>query len=630
MYVISVVPLKRGLALNQLTYFSGKKYSEGTVLKIPLRNTETLGLVTESKSVSAAKTALRAATFSLRRLPEQSETNRLGDAFIKTAKDLSTYYAAPLGTVLYSLLPPDIRNGDLSLPHTHHISDVAERTPAVLQATQKERLITYRSLVRETFAHSGSVLVVAPTSAEAVEVAEALKQGISDRVVLLSSASTKSEIKKAYAALEDFSKTKLIVATPSYALIERHDITCVIIEHARSAFYKTMTRPYLDYRLVLRTHAKYTGRKLLFGDMLLRTEEEYLRREEIYQTHDETPKRLQLPGKMDVIAVSEETDTAETFSLFTPKVIEAIKEVRRKRGRIFLYAARRGLAPVVACMDCGFIFRSPASGAPYSLLRTFEKGEEKRWFICGASGEKKPAPDLCPECSSWRLRERGIGIQQVYDELHKVLPSIPVVLFDHVSAKTYKKALFLRDTFYSSKRGIIMLGTSMTVPYLTKPVDLSVVVNMDALLATPTWRLEEENLSLLLSLREITEGKVLVQTRAKETEVLSHAKQGSVETFYTEELELRKKFGYPPFATFIHLTWQGSKDAVEKLQSEITKLLEPFSPSIYQNPTAPEHKPIMYCLMRLPEGKWPNPKLAEALRALPPSVRIMINPDKII
>lgn len=630
MYVISVVPLKRGVALDQLTYFSGTAYPEGTVLKIPIRNTETLGLVTGSKPVSAAKTALRAATFSLRKLPEQTEADRLGDAFIKTAQTLSTYHAAPLGTILYTLLPPDIRNGVMPLPHTHHLSDVTERTPAVLQATQKERYITYRSLVRETFAHSGSVLVVAPTSAEAVEVAEVLKQGISDRVILFSSASTKSEIKKAYTALEDFSKTKLIVTTPSYALLERHDITCVIVEHARSPFFKTMTRPYLDYRMVLKTHAKYTGRKIIFGDMLLRTEEEYLRRSEEYQTHGETPKRLQLPGKLEVVQVSTETDTAETFSLFTEEVIDAIKEVRRRRGRVFLYAARRGLAPVVACMDCSFIFRSPTSGAPYSLLRTTEKGEEKRWLVCSASGEKKLAPDLCPECSSWRLRERGIGIQQVYDELHKVLPSIPVVLFDHVSAKTYKKALFLRDTFYNSKRGIIMLGTSMAVPYLTKPVDLSVVVNMDALLATPTWRLEEENLSLLLSLREMTEGKVLVQTRTKETEVLAHAKQGSVETFYTEELELRKKLGYPPFATFIHLTWQGSPEAVAKLEREVVSKLEGFSPSLYKNPTAPQQKPIMYGLIRLSEGKWPDQKLTEALRTLPPSVRIMINPDKII
>jgi primosomal protein N' (replication factor Y) (superfamily II helicase) len=368
----------------------------------------------------------------------------------------------------------------------------------------------------------------------------------------------------------------------------------------------------------------------VYGDVLLRAEEEYLRRAEAYQTRGETPKRIELPGTMKIVNVSRETDTADSYTLFSPEVIEAIKKVRKRRGRMFLYAARRGLAPVVACIDCGHIFRSPQSGAPYSLIRTRENEVEKRWFVCSASGEKIPAPDLCPLCSSWRLRERGIGIQHVYDELHKIFPSIPVVLFDHISAKTYTKAVFLRDTFYKSKRGIIMLGTSMAVPYLTQDVDLSVVVNMDALLATPTWRLEEENLALLLSLREITQGQVMVQTRATQTEILAHAMRGSVESFYTEELELRKKFGYPPYSVFIHLTWQGTPEVVKQTEEIVLKILEKYNPSTYPHPTSPEHKPILYGLIRLPAEKWPDLKLITALRSLPSSVRLMINPDKII
>lgn len=203
-------------------------------------------------------------------------------------------------------------------------------------------------------------------------------------------------------------------------------------------------------------------------------------------------------------------------------------------------------------------------------------------------------------------------------------------MFDHVSAKTYKKALFLRDTFYKSKKGIIMLGTAMAVPYLHKPVDLSVVVNMDALLATPTWRLEEENLSLLYSLRELTHGPVMVQTRSTQTEVLVHAKRGTVEQFYTEELELRKKFGYPPYSVFIHLTWQGTRDVVQKIEKVVSEQLKEFDISTYSHPSAPAHKPIMYGLIRVPKDKWPNKKIVKALRTVPPSVRVMINPDKIV
>jgi len=629
MFVITVVPLKRGITIDTLSYFSSHPYSEGTMVHIPIRNSMTLGLVTESKEVSTAKTALRAATFSLRKLPPQTHMNVLGQAYLRTVSELSQYYASPLGMILYNLLPPEIKNGDVPLPHTHHIPTTTLHAPQILQARKSERYRAYRSLVRETFAHSGSVLLVVPSSINAHEVKEALAQGITDRIVMLTTSTTTSEIKKAYALLEDYSKTKLIIATPSHAVLERHDITLVIVEHARSPFYKELTRPYLDYRDVLKIHAQHTGRKIIYGDILLRAEEEELRRQDVYQTFGETPKRIEFPSKLEVIEMKKREDSTISFQLFSAEVIEAIKDVQKKKGRIFLFAARRGLAPLVACMDCGFIFRSKESGAPYSLIRTQRNGIEERWFVCSTSGERIRAFDTCTECGSWRLKERGIGIQHIYDELHKLFPNIPTTLFDHITAKTYKKASFLRDTFYKTK-GAILLGTQMAVPYLTENIDLSIIVNMDALLATPTWRLEEENLALLLSLREVTTGRVLVQTRTPETSVLTYAKLGTVEHFYTEELELRKTFQYPPYVTFIHLTWQGTPEVVKKIESDIAKLLKDFPLAVYQNPTAPSTAPIMYGLIRMPKNAWPDNTLVSLLTQIDPSVRIVINPDKIV
>lgn len=630
MFVITVVPLRRGVTVDSLSYFSSVAYEPGSLVTVPIRNATTLGLVTESKEVSKAKTALRAATFSLKKLPVQRNVPTLGSAYIKTAQDLSAHYATSLGTVLYSMLPPEIRNGEVLIPHTHHPEPKTAYQPQVLEAKKESRHLAYRSLVRETFAHSGSVLMVVPSSIEADELYTALYSGIEDRIIMMTTAQSASHIKKAFGMLEDFSKTKLIIVTPTYALIERHDITAVVIEHARSSYFKELTRPYLDYRDVLRTHAHHTGRQLIFADILPRTEEESLRRNEVYATFTETPNRIELPGALTVIDMTAKPDeVSTTFSLFSPEVMHAITQTHTKKGKMFLFASRRGLAPLVACMDCGYIFRSKQSGAPYSLIRTVKGGVEERWFVCSASGERIRAHDTCTACGSWRLRERGIGIQQVYDELHKKFPTIPVILFDHITAKTYKKALFLRDTFYTGK-GVILLGTHMTLPYLTEPIDLSVVITMDALLSTPTWRLEEENLALLLRLREVTVGTVFVQTRAPEVPVLAFARHGSVENFYTEELALRKTFSYPPFSVFIHLTWQGTPEAVKKLEEIITGLLKEYNISIYQNPTSTKDSPILYGLIRIPHTEWPHQKLVSALRSLPPVVRIVINPDRIV
>lgn len=630
MYVTQVIPLKRGIGIDSLSYFSSERYALGTLLQIPVRSSTILGLVIEVNEVSAAKTALRRATFSLRKLPLQENVQALSPAFIKTAEELAIFYSTHLGNILYNLLPPEIQRGDITLPHTLYVPVENEiPTPQLLQAKKTERYGAYRSLVRETFAHAGSVHIVAPTSVEAEDLRVALAFGIEDRTVLLTSTISKRELKNAYAALENFTHQKLIITTPSHSMLERHDITLTIVEEARSPHYKERVRPYLDYRDVLRMHTRHTGRRLIMGDMLPRTEEEAARRDDRFLTYGETPRRIELKGKIDIVEMPAHHTPETPFALFSEKMITHLREVKKKKQHVFVFSARRGLAPIVTCQDCGYVFRSPESGAPYALLRTMKNGVEERWFVCNTSGERVRAADICPECSSWKLRERGIGIQSTYDELRKILPQTPIILFDHTTATTYKKARFLQETFYSTK-GAIMLGTHMAIPYLTNDIDASLIVNMDALLTTPTWRLEEENLALLLRLREITKSSVFIQTKSKENELLNYARYAEVEKFYTDELALRKSFNYPPFARFVHLTWQATPDVAKKIELEIQKLLEPYAISLYQSPHSPRGTIIGHGLIRIPESSWPNPALTEALKALPPSVRVVMNPDRIV
>ena len=452
MYVIEVIPMRRAVHVESLSYFSSTSYTPGTILTIPLRNKETCGVVVASKAVSGAKTALRAATFSLKKLPVQEQPPTLSEAFMKTVHALADFYACQPGALLHTLLPTEIREGKIPLPHTSHgaLPETAP-DPEVFFGTLEERYRTYRSLVRETLAHSESVLFVAPSIAEAAYAAEKLGVGIEDRVIMLTSALGIRALRKTYEQLNDFSKTKLVITTPTHSLLERHDIAAVILEGEHSTNYKTRTRPYIDYRTVLKTHARHSGRRIIFGDSLIRSEEEFFRREGIYETYEEAPKLLDLSGTLSVIKMNDKPDPSVPFQLFSPRVLEAIDTTHQERGLSFLFAARRGLAPVVVCIDCGHIFRSPESGAPYSLIRLNRKGKEERWFICGVSGQRQRAADTCSECGGWRLRERGIGIQYIHDEFTKLRPDIPTIVFDHTTANTHKRAEFLQNKFYSTK-----------------------------------------------------------------------------------------------------------------------------------------------------------------------------------
>ena len=628
MYVIEVIPLKRGIFSESLSYYSAMAYQEGAILTIPLRNKKIQALVVSCKSVSAAKTALKTATFSLRRLEPQHTVATLPSSIIETAKRVTTVVPASLGSVLFAMLPSDIRGGTTPYPKTTEHKGTEDPTPRILTDTAANRYIAYRSHIRQTFAHRGSVLFIVPTSSTVEEAKLRLQTGIENRVITFSAASTKKQLASAYEQFEDLRHAKLIIATPSFAFLTRHDITTIIIESCGNEQYHQRTRPYLDIREVLKIYAKETGRSLLMGDLVPRTEEEIKRRDDLYATYEEHTKRLELPGNI-VVAMHKRPEGEDKFALCTEELIQAIDRTLASKGRVFLHAARRGLAPVVICYDCGHIFRCPDSGAPYSLLRTFKDGQEQRWFYSVASGKRVRASDVCEQCGSWRLREQGIGIQQVHDHVRSQFPKAEIFLFDHTTATTHGKARKIVSAFYATTRSIL-IGTNMALPYLTEPVEVSSVVSYEAAKATPTWRADERLFSLLMTLRELTLKDVVVQIRNEADDLLDLARRGLLDQFYDGEIQLRKALGYPPHSTFILLSWLGSKEEALEVQAGVEKALSGVDINFYSAPQSSATKMLRHGLIRIPTSSWPDAKVLDGLKSLPPYIKIELDPDRIV
>lgn len=631
MYVITVTPLIRGTALDTLTYYSSTAYEIGSFVTIPIRGGEKPGIVVEVKSVGENKSSLKSASFSLRRLPPDCAKGMVPAPLRAAAAALTEQYPSSLGGILYQLLPPDVRSGQYNLPMSSSLTQHEDTTPQLLTATQKERYVFYRSHIRGVLARRGSVLFVVPTGSEVAYAAQQLKQGIEDRVVVFSPHQNKKERQDAYQAFEDTTRAQLIITTPTHAYLDRVDLLSIVIEASGSEHYVSRERPYLDHRVVLAVYAKCAGRSLLLGDMVPRTEDEYARRSDRFSTFNEETKRLAFPAPLTVVQMKDVSTPEAPFALFSPTLKTRINHVLEAKGRVFLYGARRGLAPVVTCVDCGYIFRCPDSDTPYSLLRTVNSaGVEERFFISGASGKKVRAADTCTACGSWRLRGRGIGIQHVFDECQQLFPKNTVVLFDHQTASTHKRAEAIVKQFYAT-RSAIMVGSATALPFLaSQGVDLSAVVSFDATRSIPTWRADEQVFRLLMQLREQSAQEVIVQTRTPPDSVLQHATQGSIELFYTDEIDLRQQLEYPPFVMFVLLTISGAKAAIEQVEQTLKPLLTAFAPHYYSRPTSTTDKITRHALIKCPSKKEERIKLISLLRGLPPYVKIEIDPPRIV
>ncbi|MFM2423641.1 MAG: hypothetical protein RLZZ70_26, partial [Candidatus Parcubacteria bacterium] len=580
--------------------------------------------------VSNAKTALKAATFSLRKLPIQDNPPQLSAHLQMLVDELYKTIPAKRGAILFSLLPPDVRNGAVPYPTLPSVTGNEDAVPQMIAAPKSERIINYQTIIRSAFAHRGSVLLVAPHARAVVYLMQALQHGIQDRVVTFHGEQNKKARTDAYASFADLSRATVVITTPAFAYLDRPDFTTIIIEESGSGLYVERTRPYLDHRVVLTTLARITKRNLVIGDIVLRTEDEYRVRAETATTYGEHQRRLNLPATLTTIVQKDKPSHDIPFALFSPELQKHIEIALEGRHNVFLYAARRGLAPVVTCIDCGYIFRCPDSGTPYSLLRTHDiEHGERRWFVSTTSGRRLPAADVCPQCGSWRLRERGIGIQYIDDEVRTLFPNTPRIVFDATTASTPKKALALQKIMQGHK-GAIFIGTSSIMSYLSDNIYLSAITSQDAARSIPTWRADESLFRLLLTLREITAHEVVIQTRTEPDNLLVYAARGATDRFHDDELHLREMLSYPPYSSFYFLTWQGSSEHIKTTEDMIKHLLaiQNITAEYYTNPQSHSQKPIRHCLIRTTPNK--QTELVELLRHVPPYVTVTVNPDRIV
>ena len=73
MKIVTVIPLKKGIWKENLTYFTAQDISNGSIVSISLRNKKVLGLVVEVEDASNAKSNIKGMSFKLKKINEVKE-----------------------------------------------------------------------------------------------------------------------------------------------------------------------------------------------------------------------------------------------------------------------------------------------------------------------------------------------------------------------------------------------------------------------------------------------------------------------------------------------------------------------------------------------------------------------------
>ena len=356
-----------------------------------------------------------------------------------------------------------------------------------------------------------------------------------------------------------------VVIGPRSALFApQPDLGLIVIDEEHEWTYKQSDKsPRYHARDVALKLAELTGAVVILGSATPDVETFYRAEQGEYHLIELKERitpygPLPLP-EVEIVDLKDELK-AGNRSLFSRSLVEAMTETLARNEQTILFLNRRGTATFVQCRDCGFVFR--CSRCTASL--TYHSATRK--LVCHHCRYSVALPEECPQCLNNRLRFLGIGTQRVEEEVRHFFPKARILRWDRdvTSGRRAHEELL---TKFRTHEADVLIGTQMIAKGLDLPqITLAGVISADTGLNLPDFRAGERTFQLLCQVagragRGFTPGRVIIQTYSPEHYAIRAASKHDYLTFYAQEIEYRRKFGYPPFSRLASLAFSHTNES---------------------------------------------------------------------
>ncbi len=241
------------------------------------------------------------------------------------------------------------------------------------------------------------------------------------------------------------------------------------------------------------------------------------------------------------------------------RLLHAVLE--RPDGRVVCVLNRTGRIRLMACVLCGSLARCTRCGGAMAQPALGAALE------CRRCGDTRPA--VCANCDSTRLRSLRIGVTRATEEL-SALTGVEAVEVTGNSAS---------DVPADAR---LVVGTEAAL-HRAGRADAVTFLDFDQHLLAPRFTAGEQSLALLARAARLVGtrergGRVLVQTRVAEHEVLQAAVRADPGVLAGPERSLRRQLDLPPFGALAQLRGPGAAElgaCLERVAGIVTSSIDP-------------------------------------------------------
>ncbi len=411
-------------------------------------------------------------------------------------------------------------------------------------------------------------IVLVPEISLTPQTVQRFRSHFKEKVAVLHSAMSPEERYDSWRRLKS-GEARVAIGPRSAIFAPVRKLGLIVVDEEQEDSYKQAEpNPRYHGRDVAVMRAKLNNAVVILGSATPSAESYYNAKIGKYQLLELRRRVDDVPmPKVEIIELQKEQRLSgkKEMPVFSRLLVQEIEKRLAHHQQVILLLNRRGFSNFIKCKECGFI--ENCKNCQISLTYHL-RGRRLRCHYCGYS---KKAPEVCPECGGVDILFRGLGTQQVEEEIKLRFPEARAVRMDlDTTGRKWAHDRILQD--FERGKYDILLGTQMIAKGLDfQKVTLVGVINADIGLFLPDFRASERAFQLLTQVagragRKDLPGEVIIQTYSPFHFCLVCAKTHDFVKFFNKEIEDRRELLYPPFGRIISILFKG-KDEKKVMES---------------------------------------------------------------
>jgi primosomal protein N' (replication factor Y) len=436
--------------------------------------------------------------------------------------------------------------------------DERSRVVLIHGVTGSGKTEIYLQAIDRVVRDGGGAIVLVPEISLTPQTVRRFKARF-DAVAVLHSHLTASQRNEQWQAIRS-GEVQVVVGARSAIFAPMPNLGLIVVDEEHETSFKQDSIPRYHARDVAVVRGRLENATVVLGSATPALESYLNARRGKYEM-------VHLPGRVlgrpmpavELVDMRKEMAAVRGFRFLSRRFVALMQDRLARGEQAIVFLNRRGFATYVFCTRCGWSLKC----GHCDISMTWHK--KLRRVVCHYCGQRRPMPDICPDCKQGAIKAIGLGTEKVEEEVRARFPGVPCERMDSDTVRGRGAHQRVLDAFRDG-RVKILVGTQMIAKGLDFPnVTLVGVVNADSALHLPDFRAGERTHQLVSQVAGRTGrgpkgGLVLVQTSEPGHYVMRTAAKHDYRAFAASELPHRRALHFPPFGRAARIVIDGTKE----------------------------------------------------------------------